>query len=312
MLITFHSCLCNDGFFGNGTNCFNGTCTDDLCPDNEQCVSASTFDCQCKKGFTRYDAGSCVDEDECSNSEANCNKNADCFNTEGSYTCSCKQGYFGDGMSCLYGQCLDVNCPQNMTCVSPTTSDCKCKSGFTIDPKSENCVDIDECQVDCGTNFDCINTLGSYKCICKTGFYQDGRNCKSLSVLVVGSYRTAVLMNPAGIAKELPCFSKMNLEKACSLSWKNKMHIFGTVKSLTSYTGISRLDGFNINSIGILDFDFYNGACSTMNGQFIFLCFSNGEPHICRRATDPRGDFTDIARPNMNHFDTRTSASRSK
>ena len=302
LLISFNSCLCNDGFFGNGTSCYKGSCTDDLCPGNEQCLSAFTFDCECVKGFTRNKADSCVDIDECQNNEAYCNKNADCLNMDGSYKCSCNQGYFGDGESCLYGQCLDTNCPQNMTCVSPTTSDCKCKTGFTSDPNSENCVDIDECEVDnlCETTSDCINTLGSYSC--------------ESPVLVLSSSKPAVVVNPTGEMKELPCFSMNSYDRACSLSWKNRMYVFGMyIRSFGhKYKQISRLDGYQMNSVGELNFDHYDGACSTMNDQFIFLCFSQYEPHKCRRATDPLGNFTEISQPNMNHLDTRISASRSK
>ena len=40
------------------------------------------------------------DVDECSLSTANCNANATCTNTEGSFTCACNNGYTGDGMTC--------------------------------------------------------------------------------------------------------------------------------------------------------------------------------------------------------------------
>ena len=45
------------------------------------------------------------DFDECSTAEThNCNADAVCNNTMGSYTCSCKTGYFGDGWTCK-GKC---------------------------------------------------------------------------------------------------------------------------------------------------------------------------------------------------------------
>ena len=41
------------------------------------------------------------DVDECANPETNeCDTNAECSNTEGSYTCNCLTGYQGDGKSC--------------------------------------------------------------------------------------------------------------------------------------------------------------------------------------------------------------------
>ena len=42
-----------------------------------------------------------VDINECeSNDSNNCDENAQCTNTEGSYTCSCNPGYTGDGVNC--------------------------------------------------------------------------------------------------------------------------------------------------------------------------------------------------------------------
>lgn len=41
-----------------------------------------------------------ADQDECSGEEHNCNLNADCVNTPGSYRCACKDGFGGDGFSC--------------------------------------------------------------------------------------------------------------------------------------------------------------------------------------------------------------------
>ena len=41
-----------------------------------------------------------VDINECTNGTDSCDVNANCTNTDGSYTCDCKTGYVGDGFSC--------------------------------------------------------------------------------------------------------------------------------------------------------------------------------------------------------------------
>ena len=40
------------------------------------------------------------DVDECSAAASVCDENANCTNTDGSYTCTCGQGYNGDGRTC--------------------------------------------------------------------------------------------------------------------------------------------------------------------------------------------------------------------
>ena len=41
-----------------------------------------------------------ADLDECTTNTRNCDVNADCVNTVGSYTCTCRAGYTGDGQTC--------------------------------------------------------------------------------------------------------------------------------------------------------------------------------------------------------------------
>ena len=41
-----------------------------------------------------------LDMDECKLNISNCHVNANCTNTYGSYKCTCKVGYTGDGHSC--------------------------------------------------------------------------------------------------------------------------------------------------------------------------------------------------------------------
>lgn len=295
-----------------------GTCTDAQCPDNEQCVSSSTFDCQCEVGFGRNETGLCVDTDECLNNENNCHKNADCLNMEGSYKCSCKNGFYGDGESCLVGKCLDLNCGQNRTCVSSTSSDCKCMDGYRLDQGTGNCFDVDECESGC-SNAKCVNTLGSYYCLCNRGYKKDGEICRQAgAVLVLHDGKPSALINSTGDLVDFNCFqmdANAQLERACATLWKDEVYLFGApTPSSYEYKQISRLDGYKLNVVGHLTFSHYNGACSVMGKKFIFLCFgmNSHNQYQCYRATDPLGSFIKVARSNIAHMDTRTSASTSK
>ena len=41
-----------------------------------------------------------VDINECETGKHNCDANATCKNTEGSFVCTCKPGYSGNGVNC--------------------------------------------------------------------------------------------------------------------------------------------------------------------------------------------------------------------
>ena len=41
-----------------------------------------------------------LDVDECADGPTGCNGNSECINNVGGYTCKCKAGYSGDGMTC--------------------------------------------------------------------------------------------------------------------------------------------------------------------------------------------------------------------
>ena len=48
----------------------------------------------------------CSDIDECRLDVHSCSRNAKCVNTEGSYSCSCDEGFVGDGVICLNGNVI--------------------------------------------------------------------------------------------------------------------------------------------------------------------------------------------------------------
>ena len=42
-----------------------------------------------------------LDIDECSDKTARCHEDANCTNTGGSFNCTCKLGFIGDGLDCV-------------------------------------------------------------------------------------------------------------------------------------------------------------------------------------------------------------------
>jgi len=58
-----------------------------------------------------------------------------------------------------------------------------CKAGFSFDPRTTQCIDIDECEdkiSPCRIHEKCVNNIGSYACIpdCAPGMEWNGRSCR--------------------------------------------------------------------------------------------------------------------------------------
>ena len=53
--------------------------------------------CVCPDGYQGDGDGKCVDHDECVSFEHDCHQMAKCLNTDGSFECSCIDGYEGNG-----------------------------------------------------------------------------------------------------------------------------------------------------------------------------------------------------------------------
>ncbi|KAL9961058.1 hypothetical protein ACROYT_G029938 [Oculina patagonica] len=131
------------------------------------------------------------DLDECKTLSDNCDVNADCQNTVGSYTCTCNAGYTGDGENCKdIDECSSNShsCDVNAVCYNIQGSyTCTCKAGYSGD--GNNCSDIDECSSNshsCNVNAVCSNTHGSYTCTCKAGYAGDGKSCIDIDECVSG------------------------------------------------------------------------------------------------------------------------------
>ena len=131
----------------------------DNCNDNASCTNnLGSFECNCKNGYAGVssvngessgdeesdgDGTVCENVDECGSEELNnCNANAVCTDSNGSFTCNCNDGFIGNGI---------------------------------------DCTDVDECTIDtdnCHTNATCTNNPGSFDCGCNSGYAGDGTICK--------------------------------------------------------------------------------------------------------------------------------------
>ncbi|CAH3133412.1 unnamed protein product, partial [Porites lobata] len=192
------NCSCKPGYRGNGYNCSDeDECqiSSHNCSDNATCINTKgSFNCSCKPGYrgNGYNcSGTCLrslsyfffNVDECQISSHNCSDNATCINTEGSFNCSCKPGYRGNGYNCSdLDECQmnSHNCSDNASCINTQSSFyCSCKPGYR--GNGYNCTDNDECLKTppvCDVNANCKSTLGSYLCSCIEGFTGDGKTCQ--------------------------------------------------------------------------------------------------------------------------------------
>ncbi|XP_010877329.3 latent-transforming growth factor beta-binding protein 2 isoform X2 [Esox lucius] len=159
--------------------CPRGTCTN----------TEGSFICTvCKPGYRQIvDGLECEDIDECL-SPGVCHRGI-CSNTEGSYTCmNCDRGFTlaPDGLSCEEdaNACEDSSqCLRGQCIKGPGFSRCSCPPGLEL-ADGTSCIDVDECRSDriCGDG-DCVNTDGSYYCICLEGYATEsteGVSCRDI------------------------------------------------------------------------------------------------------------------------------------
>jgi cysteine-rich repeat protein len=119
--------------------------------------------------------GVCTDVDECAAGTDNCDANAGCTNTIGSFTCECNAGFTGDGVSCTdIDECSDgsATCGDHSSCTNtPGSYTCACEPGFAGDATGRDCQNIDDCAGDpCHNGGTCLDGIQAFTCACAPGY----------------------------------------------------------------------------------------------------------------------------------------------
>jgi MYXO-CTERM domain-containing protein len=195
---------CSGVYFCNALNqceAIGNECDQNL----DDCVALATcsdpttavgdYVCTCPSGYDgngRSSGSGCTDRNECLLGTDDCDVNATCTNTPGSFLCTCNgPQWVGTGTVCVdYDECGDPTytsmCDTNATCNNlPGSFECVCNAGFRGTGMS--CTDIDECAEatdDCHPDATCTNTPGSFLCSCNSGFTGDGRSCADIDECV--------------------------------------------------------------------------------------------------------------------------------
>ena len=160
-----------------------------------------TFLCTCPDGFRQVGRDDdCEDINECEERPEVCGPGGRCLNTKGGFQCQCGPGFTSteDGRGCLdrrrglcYQRELRGRC-ELAGASQVTRAECCCTMGVAWG-QAEDCQtcprrgsaqyrdlcplgqDIDECSSmpDLCQNGLCINTLGSYRCVCDRGYQPD-------------------------------------------------------------------------------------------------------------------------------------------
>ncbi|XP_022794457.1 fibrillin-1-like [Stylophora pistillata] len=163
-------------------------CARNPCKNDATCQAGFThrdYQCLCVLGYG-FEGHDC-DEDleECTVGTHDCDKNAECNNTLGSYKCTCKDGFKGNGTNCTdLDECIGgtQDCDENAECYNTLGSyKCTCKDAFQ--GNGTNCTDVDECVTkkhSCKGNATCSNTIGSYTCKCKEGYQENEKKCTDI------------------------------------------------------------------------------------------------------------------------------------
>lgn len=181
-------CVCHSGYSLDNSasipQCIDiDECLLNICPDHSWCQNTvSHYDCHCNTGYEK------VDEDCLPICEEPCENGGFCSAPN---TCSCPLGFTGlrcendidecaldiDGKLCSGGGQFCVNNHGGYFC--------RCGPGFQYNAEKAQCYDVPECELyGCAGNAQCVDTWGSFMCICLASTRDCSGDCKGTHGIV--------------------------------------------------------------------------------------------------------------------------------
>ncbi len=234
------SCECKKGYAGKQCeSCSNGYyAQDEICIENQECnsktcglgvcsLSEGKISCDCKDtGFT---GDRCeVDIDECINNTDNCDENAICSNTQGAFTCSCKEGYYGDGINCSR-----ANSPFVTTWKTDNTG-----PGEDNEVVIRTSPDFEyDYSIDCDGTFEAENIKDNYTCV-----YEQA-----------GTYTVSITGEFPYIYNSVLNYKILSVEQWGAINWKSMRYSFFNCKNLV----INATDKPNLSNVKDMSGMFY-------------------------------------------------------
>ncbi|CAD5111429.1 DgyrCDS737 [Dimorphilus gyrociliatus] len=149
--------------------------------------------CQCKPGYSwQTERKQCVKKNRCVSREIVCRNGGTCFESDDGFTCLCTGAFKGPFCRINRNPCnspkvsiYELGCIEFSNCKRDPQNSlgywCLCPKGYEHSEENNNiniwkrnprCYDINECKKNihkCNEGSTCINTRGSYRCICPPG-----------------------------------------------------------------------------------------------------------------------------------------------
>ncbi|CAL1547142.1 unnamed protein product [Lymnaea stagnalis] len=176
-LVQILKCACIPAYTGDSCESEKDACKYKPCSTGQNCTDLTAAQqgnssvghvCgPCPAGFEDV-KGSCIDKDECVDTNI-CDQI--CTNTEGSYRCSCNDGFLlntSDSKSCFAKNCSNRCVSENTRYCNESISQCVCKAGIITNDCSV--LVIDSCLSNpCPNNLLCKQKGNTYDCVCRNG-----------------------------------------------------------------------------------------------------------------------------------------------
>ncbi|XP_066275444.1 fibrillin-2-like [Branchiostoma lanceolatum] len=204
-----YRCECDSGYTGDGRTCTALCWASTTCPHGGICSSPD----HCSRCDSGYESPDCGNIDECA-ADANCHVHASCSDTDGSFTCTCSDGYSGSGLHC------ERNAPSLVSCPATTRITVNSPDGgiltwtnpeFRFQPSNELA------NHECSANKGDAAPIGTHNIQCWAEGFADENTC-DFDVIIKAP---VCVIPPRPLNGAVTCGVADGYQKFCSVSCQN-------------------------------------------------------------------------------------------